>query len=299
MRKAVIILLCTLLGNSTLFAAIAQKQSQLLSLIETRCIELNNKLKDLETMYREGLVTLQDGDPYRNELNELEQFQFIIKNPSSRSYETVLKDKLDQKLNSLKQELNTKQTLWNEGLIATKEIENLEEKAALYNYILEYISDQSRYNPNLQLAQVSFSVASILGRNYPVESKFGFRTDPINPSRKQFHAGIDFAAYTGTPVRSPLAGRVSKVVNSPYSGGGLQVRIKHSDQIETVYMHLSKITVKPKEQLKAGTLIGYVGATGTRVTGPHLHLEIHNKNIPIDPAKILFAKPNLASKKKK
>ncbi len=277
------------------FASVSPKQNLILNLIKTRSSELNDKLKDLEAMYQEGLVTLQDGEPYRLEINELEQFEFIIKNPSSSSYEAVLKDKLTQKLNALKQELNNKQILWNEGLIATKEIENMEEKAALYNYILEYISDQSRF-PKIEIAKLNLSVTAILGRFYPIESKFGFRIDPINPARRQFHAGIDFPAYTGTPIKSPLAGRVSKVVNNPLSGGGLQVRIKHASDLQTVYMHLSKITVKQGQELKAGHLIGYVGATGTRVTGPHLHFEIHSKGIPVDPAKFFLDRSQKAKK---
>jgi murein DD-endopeptidase MepM/ murein hydrolase activator NlpD len=272
------------------------KQTEILKLIETRQTELKDKLKDLQAMYNEGLVTLHDSEPYQRELKELENFEYTIKNPFKGSYEENLRVRLTSDLDKLQKDLEQKKALWEEGLIATKEIEAEEEKAALYNYLLDYLSDQSRF-PVFAVGKGSWSIAAILGREYPIESRFGFRNDPINPGRKQFHAGVDFPAFTGTPVRAPFDGVVTKVVTSTMSGGGMQVRLSHGNDIQTVYMHLSKIYVVRGKAVKPGDVIALVGATGKRVTGPHLHFEIHLKGIPVDPLKYLL-RPKSAAKAK-
>ncbi len=264
------------------------KEQKIIELITTREAELNNKLADLEVMYKEGLVTLHEAEPLKQDLRELDQFLFLIKNPIQGSYQQALQEKLDRQIDRLGKEIKQKKALWEEGLVATKEVEALEEKVALYNYLLEYISDKSHF-PSFLLSKGSLDVIAILGKNYPIESRFGFRNDPFKPSFKQFHAGIDFAAYAGTPIRAPLNAIVSKVVNSTSSGGGKQIRLKHSQDLETVYMHLSQIIVKQGVSVNAGDIIGFVGSTGTRTTGPHLHLEVHIKGVPIDPAKFLMS----------
>ncbi|MDX1919650.1 MAG: M23 family metallopeptidase [Candidatus Caenarcaniphilales bacterium] len=264
----------------------AIKQDKVLELIQNREQELKDKISDFNELYKNGLVTLQEAGPFKEELAELEQFEFIIKNPYTNSYEKSLKEKLTIRLEALKKEICTKEALSAEGLIASKDISSLQDKAALYNYILEFLMDESRIPVNVLKAN-GFNSKMILGRFFPIESKFGFRVDPINPGRKQFHAGIDFPAWTGNPIIAPFPGVVVRTVNSLNSGGGRKVTVRHSENFETVYMHLSEIKVKQGQKLKVSDLIGYVGSTGYRVTGPHLHFEIHINGIPVNPEKFL------------
>lgn len=264
---------------------IQNKQKKIIELITSREDEIKGSLADLMVLYKEGLVTLQEEEPFKQELRELEQFEFIVRNPSGSSYESALKEKLSTKLTSMQADLKRKQELWNEGLIAAKEIEALEEKAALYNFILEFLSDESRLPRMLAFSGNFLSTDLLFGRYFPIASSFGFRIDPINPTRKQFHAGVDFAAWASTPIRAPIDGVVTKVVTSTSSGGGMQIRLRHADDLETAYMHLSKILVRKGQRVKAGEIIALVGATGTRVTGPHLHFEVHVKGVPVNPLK--------------
>ena len=255
-------------------------------MISDRKTEVNGKLEDLKQLYEAGLITLNDATSYKEQLAELEQFEFTINNPMRGSYEETLGNKLKFQLSKMQADLEIKKQLWNEGLVATKEVEELEEKAALYNYFLEYLSDKGRFI-DLASFKGNLSILKILDRFYPISSLFGFRNDPIGKGRKQFHSGIDFATPSGTPVKAPIEGKVIKIVNSVDSGGGRQIRLSHSTELETAYLHLSKIVVTKGQIVKEGSIIGYSGNTGYRTTGPHLHFEVHWKGIPIDPMKFL------------
>jgi hypothetical protein len=100
------------------------------------------------------------------------------------------------------------------------------------------------------------------------------------------HAGIDFPAAQGTLV---AAAGVGTTIFAGYNraGYGNLVVIQHRLGYTTWYAHLSRITSWPGEQVAGGTRIGYVGSTG-HATGPHLHFEVHYRNVPVDPAPLLL-----------
>ncbi|MCC7442367.1 MAG: M23 family metallopeptidase [Bdellovibrionales bacterium] len=99
------------------------------------------------------------------------------------------------------------------------------------------------------------------------------------------HQGLDLRALTGTPVRSVLAGLVV-AAGSPVRGYGKIVLVKHARGLFTLYAHLSRIDVEPGQPVARAQVIGASGATG-RVTGPHLHFEIRDGEVAIDPLRIL------------
>ena len=86
------------------------------------------------------------------------------------------------------------------------------------------------------------------------------------------HYGVDIAAPIGTPIYSPLAGRVLRA--GPASGFGLAVYIQHDDGSVTVYGHINDYFVTAGQRVSAGTVIAEVGNRG-QSTGPHLHFEVH------------------------
>ena len=92
------------------------------------------------------------------------------------------------------------------------------------------------------------------------------------------HSGTDFKAPVGTSVYSGFKGMVTRV-NWNFRANGYCVEIDHPDQdIKTLYLHLSRVLVKPGQTIKPGQQIAESGNTG-RTFAPHLHYEIqHRKN---------------------
>lgn len=115
-----------------------------------------------------------------------------------------------------------------------------------------------------------------------VSSGFAMRLHPIHKTWRA-HLGTDFAAPTGTAVRTVGDGVVDFA--GVQNGYGNVVYVKHRNQHVTVYAHLSRIDVRKGESVEQGQKIGAVGATGW-ATGPHLHFEFRVAGEHRDPMTI-------------
>jgi murein DD-endopeptidase MepM/ murein hydrolase activator NlpD len=105
----------------------------------------------------------------------------------------------------------------------------------------------------------------------PITSHFSLsRFHPILKTYRP-HLGIDYGAPTGTPVQTIGSGKVEFAGRK--GGDGNMVRISHASGYETMYLHLSRILVKPGAHVQLGQTIGLVGMTGL-ATGPHLDFRI-------------------------
>lgn len=131
---------------------------------------------------------------------------------------------------------------------------------------------------------------ALLPQNTPVTegfvgSAYGMRTDPFT-GQLAMHAGLDFAAPTGTPIFAAAGGVVASAEKHPVYGN--TVVIDHGNDLSTLYAHASKILVKAGDIVRRGQKVAEVGTTG-RSTGPHLHFEVHVKGQPQNPSKFLAA----------
>ena len=113
-----------------------------------------------------------------------------------------------------------------------------------------------------------------------LSSAFGLRRI-FNGEERNPHSGLDFAAPTGTPIKSPAAGEV--ILVGDYFFNGKTVFVDHGQGLISMFCHLSSIDVKVGDELGRGEVLGKVGATG-RATGPHLHWNVSLNNARVDPS---------------
>ena len=114
-------------------------------------------------------------------------------------------------------------------------------------------------------------------------SRFGTRSI-FNGQARSPHNGGDFMSPAGTPIAAPNAGRVALAHDLYFSGN--TVVIDHGFGMFSTLAHMSEIDVREGEMVKAGQVVGRVGATG-RVTGPHLHWAVRIGGARVDPLSVL------------
>jgi murein DD-endopeptidase MepM/ murein hydrolase activator NlpD len=122
-----------------------------------------------------------------------------------------------------------------------------------------------------------------------VTSGFAMRFHPILQTWRK-HLGVDYAAPTGTPVRSVGDGVVEFAGRR--GGYGNVVEIRHTNNRSTLYAHLSRIDVRRGQRIEQGGRVGAVGSTGW-ATGPHLHFEFRVNGAHQDPLKVARASETL------
>lgn len=117
----------------------------------------------------------------------------------------------------------------------------------------------------------------------PASSNFGTRSY-YNGERRSPHAGVDFSAPSGTPVRASNAGTVALAAALYFTGN--TVVIDHGARVFSIFAHLSEINVAEGETVRPETIVGLVGATG-RVTAPHLHWSVRLDGARVDPLALM------------
>jgi murein DD-endopeptidase MepM/ murein hydrolase activator NlpD len=131
-------------------------------------------------------------------------------------------------------------------------------RKALLKYPIEFTRISSRYSKN---------------RFHPVVKVF------------RPHLGTDFAAPTGTPIRSVGDGVIEEAQYKTNNGN--YVKVRHNGTYTTGYLHMSKIAlgIKPGTRVRQGETIGYVGSTGL-ATGPHLCYRFWKNGVQVDALRV-------------
>ena len=112
-----------------------------------------------------------------------------------------------------------------------------------------------------------------------VTSRFGSRLHPLLQYVRA-HQGVDYGAPEGTPVWAVGDGVVTK---AGWSGDcGLSVSVRHRNDLETLYCHLSSITVAAGTRVAQKQVVGRVGKTGL-ATGAHLHYAVRRGGSYVNP----------------
>jgi murein DD-endopeptidase MepM/ murein hydrolase activator NlpD len=106
----------------------------------------------------------------------------------------------------------------------------------------------------------------------------------FNGSVQSTHQGLDFRVPSGTSVAAVNGGHV--ILARPLFFEGNCVMIDHGQGLLTLYLHLSKFSVKEGDEVSKGQPIGLSGGTG-RATGPHLHLAVRWQGVYLNPQGLL------------
>lgn len=130
---------------------------------------------------------------------------------------------------------------------------------------------------------VTVSQKAVMPVQGKVTSGFGYRIHPITGNRS-FHTGIDLAAPEGTEILASYGGTVEETGFT--NGRGNFILLRHGENLQTLYCHLSEIDVRKGDDVSAGERIGKVGSTGLS-TGPHLHFELRVDGIRCNPVYVL------------
>lgn len=99
------------------------------------------------------------------------------------------------------------------------------------------------------------------------------------------HPYLDIAAPENTVVSAVLNGTV---ISAGWDDAtGYTIQLQHDNNLVSIYKHNSKLLLKVRDKVMAGTPIALVGNTGTLSNAPHLHFELWHKGEPIDPAQYI------------
>ena len=103
---------------------------------------------------------------------------------------------------------------------------------------------------------------------------------------KLWHRGTDIPAPEGTPILAAHSGTV--LVSGWNDSYGNQVLLDNGAGLSTRYAHMTQTAVTAGEAVTAGKIIGYVGSTGDS-TGNHLHFEVMQNGVRMNPLELVFA----------
>jgi len=162
------------------------------------------------------------------------------------------------------------------------QITKLDEQQTQISKFIEDIEDQLRasFNPSLlpikRPGVLEFPVTDAVITQYYGPTKFAERA-----YRTGFHTGVDFSSVIGTPIFATADGTITRVDNNDRGTSrwnryqyGRYILIAHTNNLSSLYAHLSRTMVKTGDIVKKGDLLGYSGNSGY-ATGPHLHFGVY------------------------
>lgn len=267
--------------NHELSESLVQTQDKINSLLSINSSSadevehLKTSLHNSSEFLKARLEEMEQAENYISQLVVMfnEETKSDLPVPVSRSYTRTL----DVESELSEQIISEDQLLFDEidALIVNDEIGTLiNESSDTYSDLVTQLESQLTYLD---------SRPDFFPTKGKISSDFGFRRHPVTGQRSM-HNGIDISNSSGTAI---WAAGTGVVTFEGYDGNyGRVIIIDHGYGYETVYAHLSRISVEEGDTVQKGDQIGKMGATG-RTTGPHLHFEIRYNGDSVDPLNIL------------
>ena len=241
-------------------------------------ITIENQIKDNEkklNKLNDVLVTNQKRS------DKLVKVLFDTKGLSRESRKAGSGGELDNDSNKINLDNSEMQKLFHKTLLISDRIDKLFKQLYIEKIYLSNIEE--KFNANIKYwSSIPSRMPMDIKRGIYISSYYGYRDDPFH-ERRQFHAGDDFSAKIGTPVKCTGDGVVLKAQFDSRFGNFIE--IDHGYGYKTVYAHMKDgLLVSKGDKVKRGQSIGYLGNTG-RSTAPHLHYEVKYNNKTENPRK--------------
>ena len=254
-------------------ATIAAHKVALLDLISSNTNDILDQLKLIQEersyLLTKAATAQEEADTIREELEEVR-----LELEAQKAVRAEIKAELD-----------VRRSHW-DSVLATA----VQEQKDITNFIAaeeERIArelEEARRRAELEarLGQIT-EAGWVLPSPGTITSWFGMRMHPIL-GYARMHNGVDFNCWTGDPIRAATDGIV--ITAEYYGGYGYTIIVQHANSISTLYAHLSGFSSQVNDYVVAGEQIGLCGTTGLS-TGPHLHFEVRQSGIPVNPVPYL------------
>ena len=143
------------------------------------------------------------------------------------------------------------------------------------------VEEEERFNVGIRTQSVtaSFSEEVMVSRMHFFKPVEGVITNRFSLNNNHF--GIDIVASPNQVVKSILDGTV--ILSTWTSETGYVIQVQHAANIVSIYKHNARLLKRKGERVKVGEAIAYVGNSGELTSGPHLHFEIWQNGIPVNP----------------
>ena len=254
-------------------ATIAAHKVALLDLISSNTNDILDQLKLIQEersyLLTKAATAQEEADTIREELEEVR-----LELEAQKAVRAEIKAELD-----------VRRSHWDSVLVTA-----VQEQKDITNFIAaeeERIArelEEARRRAELEarLGQIT-EAGWVLPSPGTITSWFGMRMHPIL-GYARMHNGVDFNCWTGDPIRAATDGIV--ITAEYYGGYGYTIIVQHANSISSLYAHLSGYSSQVNDYVVAGEQIGLCGTTGLS-TGPHLHFEVRQSGIPVNPVPYL------------
>ena len=254
-------------------ATIAAHKIALLDLISSNTNDILDQLKLIQEersyLLTKAAVAQEEADAIRE---ELEQVRLELDAQKAAREE-------------IKEELDVRRAHWDSVLAtAVEEQQEITDFIAAEEERIARELEEARRRAELEarLGQIT-EAGWVLPTPGAITSYFGPRLHPIL-GYVRMHNGVDFNCWTGDPIRAATDGIV--ITAEYYGGYGYTIIIQHANSISTLYAHLSGFNAQVNDYVVAGEQVGVCGTTGLS-TGPHLHFEVRQSGVPVNPVPYL------------
>lgn len=240
-------------------------------------LEQNNQdlLKEISSLQyiRKALAGIEEKDRVLREYFGMERYG-SLKQVIGTGGTPSINDISEKDYNFIEINDDPYQTIENHIDLPAK-LDILDSNNEILNRLLIKKDELDKYTPNIMPVEMKQSVIS---------SGFGWRISPFT-GRREFHIGVDIVGRRGTKIIAPASGVVINTGYDPWLGN--YIVVGHTEEIKTIYGHLSKISVSINGTVNRGDTLGLMGNSGLS-TGSHLHYAVIKNDRAVNPMEYIL-----------